>query len=56
MGDVKKLGDSRPYYNLLACNGAGPHTANCQLFAAKTYKALVGSEPDTKVWQLRHCF
>jgi hypothetical protein len=48
MGDVKKLGDSRPYYNLLACNGAGSNTANCQLFAAKLYKALVGSEPDTK--------
>ena len=52
MGDVKKLGDSRPYYNLLACDGAGSNTANCQLFAAKIYKTLVGSELELMPWRV----
>ena len=47
MTAVKKLGDERPYYNLLACTMKGPQ-ANCQRFAAEVYRGLTGDWPDTK--------
>lgn len=42
MTDVKKFGDERPYYNILACETGAHNEANCQLTAARLYHQLTG--------------
>ena len=56
MKEVKKWGDSRPYYNIASCEDGDHNQANCQLSAANLYKTLTGKKAYPCLECDRNCF